>query len=140
MSKVWYPEHLPQVRVSEAEGDVGDVEALGLGLVRPSLLVAPTSCPSSRCCGHAQGLRVRGHGCQSILLGAGKRVTWEKRVGSKWRGGEGRTGTEEGGTTTKRWETKDGRMKECECGGGEKSGRERQNRREEENQGKKINE
>lgn len=55
-------------------------------------------------------------------------------------GGEGRTGTEEGGTTTKRWETKDGRMKECECGGGEKIRRERQKRREEENQGKKINE
>lgn len=71
VSKVWYPEHLSQVRVSEAEGDVGDVEALGLGLAAPPLLVAPTSCSSPRWYGRAQGLRVRGHGCQSILLEAG---------------------------------------------------------------------
>lgn len=85
MLKVWYPEHLPQVRVSEAEGDVGDVEALGLGLARPSLpslLIAPTSCPS------AQGLRVRGHGCQSILLAAGEAGD----MGEESSGGVGRVG------------------------------------------------
>lgn len=111
MSKVWYPEHLPQVRVSEAEGDVRDVEALGLGLVRPSLLVAPTSCPSSRCYGRAQGLRVRGHGCQSILLAAGKQVTWEKRVGNKWRGGLGWVGREERGRRKVEQQQKDGKQK-----------------------------
>lgn len=84
ISTVSYPKHLPQIGVSEAEGDVGDVQALRLGLARSTLLITPTSCPSPRRCGHAQRLRVRGHRCQSILLVAGKQVTWEKKVGSKW--------------------------------------------------------
>lgn len=88
---VSYPKHLPQIGVSEAEGDVGDVKALGLGLARPPLLITPTSCPSPRWYGRAQRLRVRGHRCQSILLAAGKQVTWQKAVGSEGGGGgEGR--------------------------------------------------
>lgn len=43
---VSYPKHLPQIGVSEAEGDIRDVEALRLGLARSPLFIAPTSCPS----------------------------------------------------------------------------------------------
>lgn len=127
ISTVSYPKHLPQVGVSEAEGDVRDMEALGLGLARSPLLIAPTSCPSPRWYGRAQRLRVRGHGCQSILLVAGRQVTRETRVGSKWGvrwvgrlrgGGVGGGVRRKEGTTTERWETKDGRIKEHECGGG----------------------
>jgi len=69
-----HPEHLPQVRVSEAEGDVGDVEAFGLGLTG-ALVVTPTPRSAARRYGHGQRLGVRGHGDRHLLL-----VKWRVRV------------------------------------------------------------
>lgn len=47
MTKDSHPEHLPQVRVPEAERDVGDMEAFWLRFICP-LLVAAASCPPGR--------------------------------------------------------------------------------------------
>lgn len=75
-ASVSYPKHLPQVRVTEAEGDVGDVEPFGLGFARP-LLITPTSCPAPCRHGNAQSLRVRGDGSQGVVLAGGE--TGERR-------------------------------------------------------------
>lgn len=45
-----YAEHLPEVWVPEAEGDVGDVEPLGLGLVVGVFGGLCLGWPIRRCC------------------------------------------------------------------------------------------
>lgn len=52
---VSYPKHLPEVRVSEAEGNVGDVEAFG----GPLLGVVPYGPPATTSsCTHQLGINL----------------------------------------------------------------------------------
>lgn len=68
---LFYPEHLSQVRITESEGNIGDMKAFGLGFPRP-LFLAATSC-SPRRQGNVQRLGVRGHWGQTFVLSDGQR-------------------------------------------------------------------
>lgn len=85
-----YPKHLAEVRVSEAERDVGDVQALRLGLTWP-LLITSTSRSAPRWHRHAQRLGVRGQRGQNVLL-------------TGWEGENRRRAKEHRGKMTNWWE------------------------------------
>lgn len=64
---LFYPKHLPQVRVSKPKGDIGNMEPFRLSL--PTSFLVTSSC-SSATGGHRNTKRlwVRRHGCQRIIL------------------------------------------------------------------------
>lgn len=110
-----YTKHLAEVWVSEAERDVGDVEAFRLGLTWP-LLITSTSSSSPWWHRHAQRLGVRGHRGQNILLTVIKyeNTRRRRRKRRRNRGSEHvdrRRMDEKEQTKTERWKTKDGKRK-----------------------------